>query len=51
MARIVVPDVTQSGNHRAAIFLADDDYALTRDLLATETRGITVTMHSFHDRL
>jgi putative transposase len=48
IARIVVPGlphhVTQRGNHRAQIFFAPSDYALYRDLLATETRKAKVAV-------
>lgn len=41
IARIVAPGlphhVTQRGNHRAAIFFEDGDYALYRDILAGES--------------
>ncbi|MFN0194912.1 MAG: transposase [Aestuariivirga sp.] len=48
IARIVVPGlphhVTQRGNHRAAIFFEDGDYALYRDLLAHEARRAGVAV-------
>ncbi len=51
IARIVVPGiahhVTQRGNHRAAIFFEDGDYALYRDLLGAETRRAGVAVWSW----
>ena len=48
IARFVVPGlphhVTQRGNRRERVFFGDDDYALYRDLLATQCRkqGVAV---------
>jgi len=46
LARVVVPDhphhVTQRGNGRARTFFDDSDYALYRDLLATNCRAAGV---------
>ena len=51
IARIVVPGiahhVTQRGNHRAAIFFEDGDYALYRDLLGAETRRAGVAVRGW----
>ncbi|MEH2485893.1 transposase [Bradyrhizobium sp. AZCC 2230] len=46
LARVVIPGhphhVTQRGNGRARTFFGDDDYALYRDLLATNCRAAGV---------
>ncbi len=48
IARFVVPGlphhVTQRGNRRERVFFGEDDYALYRDLLASQCRkhGVTV---------